>query len=96
MISLLPFLLSGALLGAFFFVGLRWTLQRALASDCPAAWFLGSLLLRMSVVVLGFHQMAPYGWSALVTALLGLVLAREAILRSARAPIQEKEQHLAP
>ena len=38
--------LAGALLGAFFFGGLWWTVQKGVASERPALWFLGSLLLR--------------------------------------------------
>ena len=39
-------LVAGALLGAFFFGGLWWTVQKGVTSETPALWFLGSLLLR--------------------------------------------------
>ena len=39
-------LAAGLLLGAFFFGGLWWTVQKGVASERPALWFLGSLLLR--------------------------------------------------
>ena len=42
-------LLAGALLGAFFFGGLWWTVQKGVTSERPALWFLGSLLLRTGV-----------------------------------------------
>ena len=38
-------LLAGRLLGAFFFGGLWWTVQKGVTSENPALWFLGSLLL---------------------------------------------------
>ena len=41
--------LAGALLGVFFFGGLWWTVQKGVASETPALWFLGSLLLRTSL-----------------------------------------------
>ena len=41
--------LAGALLGAFFFGGLWWTVQKGVASERPALWFLGSLLLRTGI-----------------------------------------------
>ena len=37
---------AGALLGVFFFGGLWWTVQKGVASERPAFWFLGSLLVR--------------------------------------------------
>ena len=37
------------LLGAFFFGGLWWTVQKGVTSETPALWFLGSLLLRTGV-----------------------------------------------
>ena len=44
---LLPWrFVAGALLGAFFFGGLWWTVQKGVTSEQPALWFLGSLLLR--------------------------------------------------
>ena len=38
---------AGALLGALFFGGLWWTIQKAITSGQPAIWFLGSLLARL-------------------------------------------------
>jgi F1F0 ATPase subunit 2 len=40
---------AGVLLGALFFGGLWWTVQKGLSSKRSALWFLGSLLLRMSI-----------------------------------------------
>ena len=48
-------LVAGVLLGAFFFGGLWWTVRKGLSSNRAALWFLGSLLLRMSVTLTGFY-----------------------------------------
>ena len=39
-------LVTGFVLGAFFFGGLWWTVHKGVTSETPALWFLGSLLLR--------------------------------------------------
>ena len=46
---------TGLLLGAFFFAGLWWTVQKGMTSEMPALWFVGSLLLRTGVIVAGFY-----------------------------------------
>jgi len=47
--------LAGGMLGGIFFGGLWWTVRKAMASPRPWLWFLGSALLRMSLVVGGFY-----------------------------------------
>ena len=46
---------AGTLLGAFFFGGLWWTVQKGMTSEAPALWFLGSLLLRTGLILAGFY-----------------------------------------
>jgi F1F0 ATPase subunit 2 len=48
-----PPLVAGLLLGAVFFGGLWWTVIRAVSSQRPALWFSGSMLLRMSITLVG-------------------------------------------
>jgi len=58
-------LLAGAGLGAFFFEGLWWTVQKALTSESPALWFVGSLLLRTCLILTGFiwfRTVTGRGW----------------------------------
>jgi len=72
-------LFAGALLGAFFFAGLWWTVQKGVTSERPALWFVGSLLLRTGLVVTGFHLLLTLpgsGWKTLVASLLGFIIAR--------------------
>jgi F1F0 ATPase subunit 2 len=68
--------LAGALLGAIFFGGLWWTVRRGVSSPRPALWFLGSGLLRMSIVVAGFYFAGGGQWKRLVTCLAGFIIAR--------------------
>jgi F1F0 ATPase subunit 2 len=85
--SLLTAALAGLLLGGFFFAGLRWTVQRALASTRPALWFLESLLLRMGVTLAGFYLIGGAEWRRWLLCLAGFTVAR--VLLSAergRAP----------
>ena len=84
-------LVAGAMLGAFFFGGLWWTVQKGVTSDTPAFWFLGSLLLRTAVILAGFYFVSQGHWSTLVACLLGFLLARVIVVkRLARAPAEEQ------
>ena len=80
--------LAGALLGAFFFGGLWWTIRRGILSPWPVYWFLGSLLVRMGVVTAGFYGVAGGHWNRLVACLAGFVLARWVITWRLR-PLRE-------
>ena len=77
-------LMAGLLLGAFFFGGLWWTVRRGIASKRAALWFLGSMLLRTSVVLLGFYFVLGDNWQRLVAGLLGFVIARLIVTRLTR------------
>jgi F1F0 ATPase subunit 2 len=97
----LPFL-AGALLGVFFFGGLWWTVQKGVTSRAPALWFLGSLLLRTSLILAGFYVAAQGHWSRLAACLLGFLIARFIVVRRiTRAPAEgptqlEEETYIAP
>jgi F1F0 ATPase subunit 2 len=77
-------LLSGILIGAFFFGGLWWTVQKGLTSRNPVWWFFGSTLLRTSFAVAGFYFVSGGDWRKLVVCLLGFVIARVAVTRLTR------------
>ena len=84
-------LVAGALLGAFFFGGLWWTVQKGVTSERPALWFLGSLLLRTGVILAGFYFVSQGHWSRLVACLLGFLIARVIVVkRLTRAPAEEQ------
>jgi F1F0 ATPase subunit 2 len=84
-LSLLLALVTGVLLGAVFFGGLWWTVQRGLSSNRSALWFFGSLLLRTGIVLAGFYFIARGNWERLLVCLLGFVVARTIVMRLTRA-----------
>ena len=73
-------LAAGFILGAFFFGGLWWTVKRGLASQRAALWFFGSMLLRMSITLVGFYLIGRGHWERLVACLVGFILARLAVM----------------
>jgi F1F0 ATPase subunit 2 len=78
---------AGLLLGAIFFGGLWWTVRKGLLSTAPAAWFLGSLLVRTSLVLAGFYLVGHGDWRRLAACLCGFIVARFSVSLLARSPI---------
>src|SRR5208282_2479021 len=76
--------LAGCGLGAIFFGGLWWTVRRGLSSPRPQLWFLGSMLLRMSIVLLGFYLVGRGQWQRILLCLIGFVMARLVVIRQTR------------
>jgi F1F0 ATPase subunit 2 len=92
---------AGLVLGAVFFGGLWWTVSKGVFSKSPGVWFLGSILLRMSIVLAGLYYIGRGDWERLVSCLLGFVIARYIVMRLTRTPIehshaQSKEARRAP
>lgn len=86
---------AGLLLGALFFGGLWWTVNRGVASPYPALWFVGSLLVRMGVTLAGFYTVSGGRWERLVPCLLGFFAARFVVTwmtRPARADHNPSER----
>jgi F1F0 ATPase subunit 2 len=83
-LSLTLALVIGISLGAMFFGGLWWTVQKGISSRQPALWFLGSLLLRTSLVMAGFYFVARGDWVRLPVCLVGFVAARLIVTRYTR------------
>jgi F1F0 ATPase subunit 2 len=81
-------LFAGLLLGAIFFGGLWWTVHRGVSSPRPAFWFLGSSLLRMGLVLVGFYLVGREDWKRLVACLLGFVVARFIVMCLTRTPVE--------
>jgi len=80
--------LLGLLLGAIFFGGLLWTVQKGMVSKRPALLFLGSLLLRTGVVLSGFYAIGGGDWQRLLTCLIGFICARLIVSGLTRQPSQ--------
>ncbi|MEP6898195.1 MAG: ATP synthase subunit I [Rhodanobacter sp.] len=73
--------LAGLALGAFFFGGLWWTVQRGMVSAQPALLILGSFLLRTAVAVGGFYLALQGGWQSLAACMGGFLVARILVTR---------------
>jgi F1F0 ATPase subunit 2 len=77
-------LAAGVLLGAIFFGSLWWTVRKGVTAKIPALWFLGSSLLRMSIVLAAFYFVARGDWKKLLLCLVGFLIARVVVLRLTR------------
>lgn len=76
--------IAGLLLGALFFGGLWWTVRKGVSSQHSAFWFLGSLILRMGIVLVGFYFVGHGDWRRLVSCLVGFIVARLVVMRMTR------------
>ncbi len=75
-VTLAQALVAGLLLGTVFFGGLWLTVRKGVSSRQPARWFFGSLLLRMTIALVGFYVVSGGHWERLLVGLLGFVTAR--------------------
>ena len=91
-LSLVLALVAGVLLGAIFFGGLWWTVQKVVSSNRSTLWFFVSLLMRTSILLAGFYFIAHGHWERLLMCLLGFVVARPIVMGFTRAV--EKSTHL--
>ena len=87
-------LVIGLLLGTIFFGGLWWTVRKGISSKSPALWFLGSMLLRMGIVLGGFYFIGRGDWQRIVVCLLGFIIARIIVMRLTRTPIEHSNSTL--
>jgi len=78
---ILLIILAGFLLGLFFFGVLWWTTKRGLLSKSPALWFLGSLFIRMSIIITAFYFISRNHWERALICLIGFIIARMIIMR---------------
>ena len=88
LLSLAPALAAGLLLGALFFGGLWWTVIRGVSWPRPALWFFGSMMLRMSVTLVGFYFVGRENWERWLLCLLGFFLARLIVKWLTRPPVE--------
>ena len=79
---------AGLILGAIFFGGLWWSVRQGVSSKHPALWFLGSALVRMSLVLAGFYFIGREHRERLLLCLLGFVIARFLVMRITRTPVE--------
>lgn len=76
LLSLASALVVGALLGVFFFAGLWWTVNKGVSSKRAVLLFMGSMLFRTCVVLLGFYFVLGDSWQRLLAGLIGFVIVR--------------------
>jgi F1F0 ATPase subunit 2 len=84
--SLTSAMAAGVLLGAIFFGGLWYTVSQGLSSERPELWFLGGMLLRMSITLAGFYLVGRERWDRWLICLLGFFIARLAAGLMVRPP----------
>ena len=74
-------LITGLALGSFFFGGLWWTVRKAVQARIPALWFAGSLIIRLTVTMVGFYLIGAGSWQRLLVCVAGFALARMLVIR---------------
>ena len=77
--------MAGGLVGVMFFGGLWWTVKKGVSAEHPALWFLGSLLLRLSITVAGFYFASGGHWQRLLACLVGFITAQRVVTWRARS-----------
>jgi len=80
-LMLVPALFFGGLLGATFFLGLRWTVSRAALKGAGWLLFPLSFLVRVAILVAGFYLLSSGDWRRLLACLLGFTIARALVIR---------------
>lgn len=75
-LSLLPAVVAGMLLGVIFFGGLWLTVTKGLGSKKASLIFLGSLFLRMAIILVGFYFVGGDSWQKMLACLVGFLIAR--------------------
>lgn len=80
-LSLALSLAAGLVLGAIFFGGLWWTVRKGVTSPRPALWFIGSLLVRTSIILGGFYFIGRDHWERMLACLIGFLIARVIVTR---------------
>lgn len=75
---------AGALLGSIYFGGLWWTVRHGLTAENPALWFGLSALMRMTALLAGLYYFVRGGWGSVFACLIGVIIARVAIVQFAR------------
>jgi len=71
---------AGLLLGGIFFGGLWWTVRHGVTAKQPGVWFLGSLLVRMTIVMAGFYFVGGGQWQRVLGCLIGFMVARSIVV----------------
>ncbi len=93
MIDLTLAFVAGAGLGLLYFGGLWLTVRRLARARRPALLFLGSLVVRVAVLLGGLYLVMGEDWRRLLAALVGVIAARIVLTRRL-GPLREKQQEV--
>jgi F1F0 ATPase subunit 2 len=72
-------MMSGSVLGVFYFGGLWFTLKHLPGSQQPALLALSGFLVRSLVCLFVFYLISSNGWEGTVSSLVGFTLAKLAM-----------------
>jgi F1F0 ATPase subunit 2 len=78
-------LFAGIALGIIFFGGLWFTVKKIVAAKMPALLVLGSFIVRVGIVLLGFYFVSSGNWQRLVICLIGFIAARFIVIHFTKA-----------
>lgn len=67
---------AGGVMGAVFFGGLWWTVQKITDSEKPYLIIIASFVVRTGVVLTGFYFIMGYGWANLMLGTAGFLICR--------------------
>ncbi len=79
----------GILVGLFYFAGLWWTVRRIPESKYPGMLLLGSMAIRLGVLLAVFLLVVGTSWIRLLAAVVGFILARTILVRFVRGKTGE-------
>ena len=72
---------AGLVLGAFYFIALWRTVKRLSETTHPVRLMLGSFVVRMAVVLVGFYFVMSGHWERLAMALMGFIFMKVILTR---------------
>jgi F1F0 ATPase subunit 2 len=76
----------GLVLGAIFYGGLWWTVQKGLTSDYAGWWFTLSLWARLGIAAGGFYLVADGDWKRILVCFAGFITSRIAVTLLTKDP----------
>lgn len=84
---------AGMAIGGGYFTGLWVTVRRLPFVRNPAAWVLGSFLVRAGITLLCFYAVLREGWPLLAASLAGFVLVRVLAVRRLKPVAEDEAPH---
>ena len=79
--QLLLSFLGGGVMGVVYFGGLWYTVRQLPGTNRPALLLIGSFALRLGLLLTAVYLIANAHWSYLLSALVGVLLARTWLIR---------------